>query len=59
MIGTYWEYLAMILIGVLAIICWLVAWDERVPTRVRWSCLWYGLILMGFELCIIAVDARS
>jgi len=59
MIGAYWEYLAMIFIGVLALICWMVAWDARVPMPSRWSFFWYGLILMIFELFMIAVNVRS
>jgi hypothetical protein len=59
MISEYGKYVAMIGIGVLAIICWLFAWDSQVPVRVRWSFFWFGLIFMGFELCIIAVDTAT
>jgi len=57
-IGTFWEYLAMIVIGIIGIICMLVAWDSRVPTNVRWSCLWYALIIMGFETWMIIVNVK-
>jgi len=56
MISTYGKFVAMIGIGLLALASWLIAWDYRVETRPRWSFLWFSLILMGFEMCIIVTD---
>lgn len=57
-LSEYWEYVGMFIVGVVAIISWLLAWDSRVPMRIRWHFLWLGVALLAFILFITAVDVR-
>lgn len=57
-LGEYWEYLGMGVVGLAAIVSWLMAWDARVPMRARWRFLTLSITLMVFIVFIVAVNVR-
>jgi hypothetical protein len=55
-IGEYYEWLAMIAIGLMSIFLIGTAFNSERPMAVRWSSFWLGLIFMGFEVCIVVTN---